>query len=389
MRGVAATRARLSITPSSSTGDPHRRHPRRYLSRANAAVSELQQVKCFDGAWYGPEIKSRAQEWIWVLSEEEVNEIDIALSAVKAKGLNDIVSFGPETFTLPTLGPKLVALGDELVSGRGFAHMRGLPVEKYSNWDVCAIFHGLGRYMGTAVPQNRAGHIVGHVKDLGRDPNDPLTRLYTTNAAQPYHTDSADIVGLLCLSQATSGGHSQVTSSVAIWNELVKRHPESAKVLLEPFVVSRKGEIPPGKQATYTIPIFHHTAEGRLCAIYDRSFIEAALKMADTPRLSEAQAQALDHLDTLACSDELRLDMTLAPGDIQWLHNHTTLHARSAFTNDDVKPRHLLRLWVSPPKGKAMTLPAIFAERFDTIEPGPLRGGIRVEGQTLCVPPEP
>jgi len=382
MRGVASSRARLNITPSSSSNVD--RHRGRHSTRMNAV-----QEKSFDGAWYGPEMQTRSSEWTWVLSEDEISEIDVALSAVKSKGLQDIVSMAPETFFLPTLGPKLVALRDELVHGRGFALMRGLPVEKYSNWDVCAIFHAMGRYMGAAVPQNRAGHIVGHVKDLGRDPNDPLTRLYTTNAAQPYHTDSADIVGLLCLSQATSGGHSQVTSSVAIWNELVKRHPESANLLLKEFIVSRKGEIPPGKQPTYKIPIFHKTSEGRLCAIYDRSFIDSALKMSETPRLTEEQEHALNHLDALACSDELRLDMTLAPGDIQWLHNHTTLHARSAFTNEGVKPRHLLRLWVSPPKGFSMILPAIFAERFGTVEPGPSRGGIRVEGQILCVPPEP
>jgi len=34
-----------------------------------------------------------------------------------------------------------------------------------------------------------------------------------------------------------------------------------------------------------------------------------------------------------ANSDELRLDMELEPGDVQFLHNHQILHARSAFSD--------------------------------------------------------
>jgi hypothetical protein len=323
----------------------------------------------------------RSYEWTIELSHEHVREIDDALARAKANGVREIVELGPENFSLPTLGPTLEDMGRELVHGRGFALMRNFPVHRYSSWERCAAFYAMGRYMGTCVPQNKLGHVVGHVKDLGGDPNDPLTRLYTTSAAQPYHTDSADIVGLLCLSQATEGGHSQVTSSVAIWNALVERFPESAATLQKEFVVSRKGEIPVGKEATYKIPIFH-AHEGRCAAIYDRSFINSAGALTGV-ELSKTQTAALDHLDALACSDELRLDMTLEPGDIQWLHNHTTLHARSAFKNEGAEPRHLVRMWVSPnERVGAMPLPEIFAERFGTVEPGPMRGGIRVTGQS-------
>jgi len=233
-------------------------------------VAEPNSLETCSGAWYGPDMLQKSSEWTLILSDEDIAEIDDALATCKSRGLTDIVELGPDNFKLPKLGEKIVAMGEELLNGRGFALMRGFPVHHFTRWEACAAFHAMGRYMGTSVPQNKLGHIVGHVKDLGGDPNDPLTRLYTTSAAQPYHTDSADIVGLLCLSQATEGGHSQVTSSVAIWNELVKRHPSSARVLEREFEVSRKGEIPPGKQATYKIPIFHRY-KGRLCAIYDRS----------------------------------------------------------------------------------------------------------------------
>jgi hypothetical protein len=43
------------------------------------------------------------------------------------------------------------------------------------------------------------------LQDIGQDPSNPLTRLYATHAAQPFHNDSADIVTLLCLRNAKSG----------------------------------------------------------------------------------------------------------------------------------------------------------------------------------------
>jgi hypothetical protein len=388
MRDVTASLSRASVLASTSGARSHyyrtlRTTRSRSLAFDRATTTTLET---FDGAWYGPDVQTDAASWTIELSEEDIEEIDLALACVKSRGIKDITAIGRENFPLPRLAPRLQRLGRELVHGRGFALMRRFPVERYTNWDACAAFHAMGRYMGTCVPQNKLGHVVGHVKDLGGDPLDPLTRLYTTSAAQPYHTDSADIVGLLCLSQATEGGHSQVTSSVAIWNELVKRHPTSAAALREPFVVSRKGEIPAGKEATYLMPVFH-VHEGRLSAIYDRSFIDSAVALTGVP-LTEAQVSALDHLDALACSDELRLDMTLQPGDIQWLHNHTTLHARSAFNNEGETPRHLVRLWVSPDPVVigALSLPDIFAERFGTVEPGPMRGGIRLDGQVLSCP---
>jgi hypothetical protein len=65
-------------------------------------------------------------------------------------------------------------------------------------------------------------------------------------------------------------------------------------------------------------------------------------------------------LTELAGDPELRLDMSFIPGDIQFLHNHTILHARSAYEDwpEAERKRHLLRLWLSPPG--ARPLPPVF-----------------------------
>lgn len=377
--------------------------------------------------------------WVHVLTDAEIAEVDAALEHVMKLGI-DVVDITAENFSLPLLAPRLRALSADLVAGRGLALFRGLPVERYDAWRVCAAFYGMGSHLGWPCPQNARGHVLGHVKDLGNDPDDPATRIYTTCAAQPFHTDSADIVGLLCIADSASGGESQVVSSVAVWNELVNTRPDLARELTRPFNVDRKGEVPPGKKPTYLMPVFHvHAGEGGadtategvsvaggrevtrderksgdeedsgafdaagmtaagpppllLSGIYDRNFITSAQKRfteADgVPRLTPLQIEALDALDTLCGDDRFRLDMRLEPGDIQWLHNHTTLHARSAYTDGGPEPsrRHLLRLWITPPN--ARPLPAIFAERFGTTEVGPERGGIRVEGQTPYCALEP
>ena len=41
--------------------------------------------------------------------------------------------------------------------------------------------------------------------------------------------------------------------------------------------------------------------------------------------------------------------MDLEPGDIQWLSNHTVMHARTEYEDwpEPQRKRHLLRLWLS------------------------------------------
>src|SRR3546814_4860663 len=73
------------------------------------------------------------------------------------------------------------------------------------------------------------------------------------------------------------------------------------------------------------------------------------------------------------------------PGDIQFLHNHTLLHDRTAYVDWDEpeKKRHLLRLWLAAPNGRE--LPAVYAEWYGTITIGD-RGGIICDGTRLNAP---
>ncbi len=346
-------------------------------------------VHNFEGssAWFGPSIAERSDEWRHDLTPAEVGEIHAAINSIVSDGTS-ILDIKRADFPLPTLGPVLDKIQEEVVNGRGFVLIRGIPVADYAIEEAAIAYFGIGAYFGWAIPQNAKGHVLGHVRDIGLDPNNPEHRIYGTRARHLYHTDSCDIVGLLCLQIAKSGGQSKIASSVTVYNEMIKIRPDLVAVMEQPFYIDRKGEIPEGKGPFYQMPIFHRYA-GLLTTTYNRDFITAALRHDDVPQPTQAQTEAMDLADALADSDEIRLDMDFQPGDIQFLHNHQILHARTPYEDypEPERKRHLLRLWLAPPN--ARPLPPIMGERFGSIEAGTARGGIRVPGQKLQAPLEP
>jgi hypothetical protein len=336
-------------------------------------------------AWYGGEM-AKSDAWIHMLSSAEIDEVDAALTAVKTNGL-EILQISRDAFKLPTLGTVLDGIRQELLHGRGFALIRGIPRERYTTADMAMIFWGIGAYLGRAVSQNAKGHVLGHVRDLGMRIDDPKVRTYQTTRRQYYHADSCDIVSLMCLQKARSGGLSTIVSSVTLYNEILARDPALVRELFEPFCVDRRGEIPPGMKPYYTIPVFNWY-QGLLTGYYVRRYIESAQRFDDVPRFTERQIAALDLLDSLADDPRLHLKMDFEPGDIQLLHNHQILHDRTAFEDWDEpeQKRHLLRLWLCPAEGRP--LPEVFTQRWGSVVIGD-RGGIRVAGATLNAPLEP
>lgn len=78
-----------------------------------------------------------------------------------------------------------------------------------------------------------------------------------------------------------------------------------------------------------------HWLQGRLIVYYENSFFRTAARHADVPEMTPQQAAAIEAFDALADSDELRIDYVLQPGDIQLLHNHSIVHARTEYTDFD------------------------------------------------------
>lgn len=349
--------------------------------RANAPPPGLRRIEG-TSAWHGEQL-AREPLWMHRFEECEVRELLEAVGRVRDRGLR-LEEVARSEFELPVLGPRLDRVRRELINGRGFVLLRGFPADRVSREDAACAFWGISRHLGTPVPQNAEGHLIGHVTDLGADMSDPNARVYATNRFHRFHTDSADLVGLLCLQTAKQGGVSSLVSSVSIYNELVRSRPELAETLFQPFPVARKGEIPAGQKAFYMMPVFHWY-DGLLTAIFSRDFIEASQHYRDAPRLTTRQIEAMDALERLAADPALRLDMELDRGDMQFLHNHQILHSRSAYEDHPQaeRKRHLLRIWLCPPDGRR--LPPVFAKRYGSVEIG-RRGGIRLPGVSPSVP---
>ena len=337
------------------------------------------------GAWYGRELAVRG-DWLRVFSAAELAEIGRAVRAFGASGV-PLAEISPATFPLPALGPVLRGILAELLEGRGFVMLRGFPVRDYSREEQAIAYMGIGSYLGRARSQNAKGHLLGHVKDLGLDIRDPKVRYYQTNRRLEYHTDSVDVVGLLCLQEAKAGGESFIASSMTLYNEVLARSPELLPALFEPFATDRRGEVPEGMKPWFDMPIYHWHA-GRLSCIYVRQYIESAQRLfPEARRLSRAQVEAMDLMDDLLNDPAIHLSMAFLPGDMQFLHNHQILHSRNDFENwpEPERHRHLLRLWLAPPG--ARPLPEVFAPRYGSVTPGD-RGGIVVSGTTPRVPLE-
>lgn len=333
--------------------------------------------------WYGTDLMNRTNEWTLHLTPEEILELEAAYEHLLASK-QDITETTPENFPLPTLAPKLLTLRKELIHGRGFFLLRGLPTEKYTEQKAGMIFYGLGCHLGLPRSQNAMGHMLGHVRDLGMKSNDPKVRLYQTNERQTFHTDSSDVVGLLCLKTAKTGGMSLLVSASTLFNEMHAQRPDLLELLMQPIATDRRGEVPEGMLPYLLIPVFSFY-EGYLTVFYQRQYIDSAQRFEDAPRLTPKHVEALDMFDRLADDPKLHLSMQLEPGDMQFVYNHALLHDRTAFEDwdDPAKKRHLLRLWLSIPGDRP--LPDVFASRFGTTEIGN-RGGIIVRGTTLTIP---
>jgi hypothetical protein len=329
-------------------------------------------------AWIGADMARNPGAWRWTLAPAEVAELERAARTFLAE-VGDPARLTPLNFPLPTLEPKLAAMRETLLSGIGFEVIRGIPVARLGEELVSALFVGIGAHLGRARSQNAAGDLLGHVRDIGADSRDPNTRIYQTNERQTFHTDSADVVGLLCLNEAKQGGDSLLVSAVTLYNELRRERPDLLALLFEEIATDRRGEVPAGEKPYFTIPVFNWHA-GFLTVIYQRQYIDSAQRFADAPRLTTRHVEALDCFDRLANDSRLNFSMRLEPGDMQFVYNHSLLHDRTGFTDwpEPWRKRHMLRLWLSVPGDRP--LPPCFAQRYGSVEAGN-RGGVNVAGK--------
>ena len=290
-----------------------------------------------------------ADEALWTehLTPRELDEINAALG--HARGVSDnLLAIAKADFPLPTLGDRLKGIECELIDGRGFVRIRGVPRGAYDNDEMCLIYWGIGAHLGKPWAQNKHGHMLGDVTDQGKRIDDPTARGNELGGIKlGYHCDGSDLVGLMCLRNGIAGGLSAVANSVSMHNELVRTRPDLAAALYEPLPYDFRGEQAPGKKPFYLVPAFTQWG-GRLFVRLIAPYVLASQRHAEAPRLTDPQREALQWMEDAAESGRWSVTMAFEPGDMQFVNNYHVMHGRTAYEDDRAsgQVRHLKRLWL-------------------------------------------
>jgi len=300
-----------------------------------------------DSAWTAETFRDDA--WIRRLTATHLREIDSNIAKLVSRGraLNTVTR---NDIDAPAFAAFLQTFIGQDLARRGFGMLRGFPADKYSREEIEMFFWGMGTLMGKCVSQNGDGDRLGHVRDQGRDYNALNVRGYQTQAHLPFHCDPSDIVGLLCLNKARTGGLSSVVSGISMYNVLLQEKPQYLDLLYRGFLYDRRGE-----ETEYQSPISdfvpaYSYMDGDLSIRYVRKSMETAQQKLQKP-FSDEELEVLDYMEALSRREDLVYSMMLEPGDMQFCNNYLVLHSRTEYEDDDepAKKRHMLRLWVKVP----------------------------------------
>ena len=316
-----------------------------------SVITALEPVQT-EAAWRGDEIKDRS-DWIYLLSDEQVAELE-TLGGKFVKDDPDLRFVQKEDYPLVACAEAVKEWGKDVDYGRGFVLVRGLRTHLYSDALSGAIYYILGLYMGDPIRQNEMGDLIDHVYATSdKTMDDPTAKSAKVRSELVYHSDSSDIVALMCLRPAKEGGASCLVSGAQIYNEILERRPDLAPLLLEPFHWDWRRQDPEAPSDTYTSPVV--SMEGGVFSMYAGSlYILTAQEYPGVPKLTPEQIEVLELFDKITYEPGMAIEMDFRPGDIQWLSNYTALHARTTFYDyaEPQRRRHLLRLWLHRDAGR-------------------------------------
>lgn len=324
-------------------------------------------------AWYAKQLVDD-KSWVYQFSDTDIQEFDEAIEHLKKSKLKP-GQFERQDFPASTLQRIMPSLMHELEHGRGCVLLRGLPVERYDLETLKLIYWGFGAYVGDVISQNTKGDLLGYVTDLGNDYFKNNVRGHTTSAELKPHSDSSDVVALLCVRTAASGGESKFASSMTIFNEILKHHPNYLETLYKGFFIDLAGKgttSDPNETTPHRIPVFSYF-DGRLSCRFNSKQIKAGAPKAGVV-LTDLDQLAIQCVESLAERNDISFHMDFRPGDIQLLNNHMILHSRTEYVDHSQthRKRLLLRQWWNLPDGRKLA--DDFANRLGT----GARGGVTV-----------
>lgn len=296
----------------------------------------------FPQAWKSSELRGK-QDLTHMLSDRHLVALDQFLEGNRSKPLQSITR---EDLADPGLREFCRSVLDELENGKGVAIIAGCTRERYSRDDFARIFWGVSMCLGRPVSQSVFGELMADVRQAAENPNN---RTYRSSREIRLHNDTTDIIGLMCVQGAKSGGVSSAASALAIHNEILATRPELLEPLYRGFPFFRLGQQLDGESpiTPYNVPVFG-AVDGKVSCRYIRWLLDAAAQKGG-PAMPDDLVEALNYFDEVAQRSDICMTYLLEPGEIVFNHNWLTLHARTEFVDyeDPDLKRHLLRVWLA------------------------------------------
>lgn len=303
--------------------------------------------------WRAADYEGCEDDWAKVLTPAQVAELQSATATFEASG-RPFKEMDKVDFPLPGLSQLLDEILHQLEGGPGFALLRGVPVEGWTEAECRIAYWGMGLHLGYPEAQDAKKRRLHDVRDTGMQFGENRTvRYFQTNQEIVFHNDGADMFALLCVRSARRGGETSVVSVATLFNEILSRRPDLAMVLQQDFHWDTRGQRLDGARVQ-VIPIYTWHG-GHLSAMY-KPYIRTAQDFPEVPRLTAAQIEAMELLEEVAREPGMALRFDLQLGDVLMANNYATFHARAEFKDDEdpAKRRHLMRLWLTIPNGRPL-----------------------------------
>jgi alpha-ketoglutarate-dependent taurine dioxygenase len=309
-------------------------------------------------AWRRADI--RDEDYRVVLSPTCLDEIHRVVDDIRAYPLPTILR-SPADFDMTNCHAAMAEVRHMLKNGRRFAVLDRLPVEELSKHEAETLYWLLSSMVARPVAQKLDGTMIYDVHDTGQqalpgsgirpDKTNIEIRFHIDNA---YNTTPPEIVGLLCLRTAKSGGVSRVLSFHTVYNRMLARHRELLPRLYQPFWFDRQREFFAGEPDTFSAPVFEEGEELR--ARFSVHQINSGYAIRGQPVDNEGAAALAAMLETFE-DPEISIDFEFAPGEIQFVDNRTLGHSRTEYEDhpEPERRRHLVRLWLRDHGRRAYT----------------------------------
>ncbi|KAL2198948.1 hypothetical protein P885DRAFT_58358 [Corynascus similis CBS 632.67] len=312
-------------------------------------------------AWTGSDFKD-SSDHILVLNDVHVAEIKSALESYKCKSAlgqdGDLVDAA--NFPLPTLGPKLRELSDDVHNGRGFCVIRGINPASFSVEDLTLAYLGVQSYIAEQRGrQDKRGNMLVHIVADNSTKQAANHHRHSTKAITFHNEEAGDVVSWLTRSTAAAGGKCIIASAYTVYNVLAATRPDVIRILARsdwPFALPRFQCRP---------VIFYR--DSKLMINFGRAALlgsEAHPRAQHLPSLSARQIDALDAIEAIAQATQLEIQTQA--GDMHFINNLAILHRREGFSNGQAptEKRHLVRMRLRSTE-KGWSIPRELATEWD------------------------